>query len=266
MSVLLNGLVVVGGASAAAVLLAAHLHRLVPDQLRTDFKEHSGLISGVVGTMFAVTVGLMVVTTWGHLGSASANVNKEARALLDIYWYTQSIEPPEKTEIQGLARNYAQEVISREWPRMARTGQLNDDAWTTLDRVRIRLESMEPKGDGNKIRYGQALNRLNEIFDARRTRESDAKASVPPILWISLIASGVLVMAIPIIFGSPKLMTHGILAFGGTVVVAFVLFLIYQLNHPFIGAVRVSPDAFADALHSFHKIDMLWAHRGGPSS
>lgn len=258
MNLLFAGLPIVVGAGLVAAGIALVLHRSIPDATRSEFREHSTQITGVVGTLFAITAGFLVVTTWNALGHASNNVTTEASALVDSYWYARTLPEPQKAELTTLLRNYTTVAVDEEWPLMSRDKTLSPAAWAKVDQIRLFLESMPPgEADDShaNARYSQALSRVREVSDARRTRIGDAKTGVPPILWAALGLAGLLVVSVPVAIGAPKRWVHALLAFFAAAVVSFMLFLIWEFNNPFGGEVSVSSSPMDEALVAYDLID-----------
>lgn len=262
METVLSGCLVVFGAGAAAVLLAQLSHRFVPARVRRDLRVHGGLVSGIIAAMFAISVALVLSFSWGQLESATSDVRKEAGALVDIFWYAQTLDHPAQSTIEVLLRGYTSEVINQEWQAMAAGEPLPVAGWRDLDRLRQQFETMEPKGGGDTVRYAQALGRVTDLANARRARQVAATGSIPFILWAALVASGILVVAIPILLGNARPGVRGVLAFISAALVAFVVFLVYQINHPFSDGIRVPPTPFENSVTGFNEIEALW-NKGG---
>jgi hypothetical protein len=54
----------------------------------------------------------------------------------------------------------------------------------------------------------EILRRLNDLYDARRSRFQSAQAELPPILWWNLLAGAALVMIFCCFFGVPNIWMH----------------------------------------------------------
>jgi hypothetical protein len=90
--------------------------------------------------------------------------------------------------------------------------------------------------------------RLNELGAARRTRLLSAQASVPQLLWLLLVggAAVVLVLSYFLPHGSGR---GSKLALSATsCVIALTLFLIFVMDHPYTGNLRVDPTPLTDLL------------------
>jgi hypothetical protein len=68
--------------------------------------------------------------------------------------------------------------------------------------------------------------------------------SVPPILWIALIAGAVLTVGFTFLFGMSNTVAHGLMVMSLAALVVVSLILIKEMNYPFTGVTRVEPTAF----------------------
>src|SRR5215211_979074 len=64
-----------------------------------------GFIYAVLGVVYAVLLGFMVVAVWEEWNAAAATTDEEATALSEIFWIAGRM--PEGHHIQDLARSYA---------------------------------------------------------------------------------------------------------------------------------------------------------------
>jgi hypothetical protein len=67
---------------------------------------------------------------------------------------------------------------------------------------------------------------------------------VPPLLWIVLIAGGVLTVGFTFLFGLPNTTAHMLMVLTLTALVAISLVVIKEMDYPFTGVTKVDPTAF----------------------
>src|SRR3712207_9481884 len=94
------------------------VQRLVPIAVRRQHNDVAGFIYAVLGGVYAVLLGLMVVAVWEEWNTALRTVDDEASALAEIFWLADKIPESEGHHIQELVRSYAREVVDEEWPLM----------------------------------------------------------------------------------------------------------------------------------------------------
>jgi hypothetical protein len=99
--------------------------------------------------------------------------------------------------------------------------------------------------------YGEGLDRINELTDARNARLVEADEGIPTVLWGVLIVGGILVVGFTYLFGMDNTFVHKLMVAVLALIISFVLFTIGVLEYPFSGDVRVSPEPFELVLERF---------------
>ncbi len=75
------GVLVVCGASLAAVIGLTLVQRLVPATIRKEHNDVAGFIYAALGVIYAVLLALVVIAVWEEFGRARVTVESEANAL-----------------------------------------------------------------------------------------------------------------------------------------------------------------------------------------
>jgi Protein of unknown function (DUF4239) len=115
---IVNGVLVVGGVCLLALLGFELVHRLVPAGSRQRSNDVAGFIYAALGVIYAVLLALVVIAVWEEYQAASETVEQEANATAEIFWLGNRLPEPEGVHVQELAREYAEEVVHKEWPLM----------------------------------------------------------------------------------------------------------------------------------------------------
>ncbi|GAA2635627.1 DUF4239 domain-containing protein [Actinomadura fulvescens] len=241
---LLQAVVIAIVAALAAIAVFGGLGRLRPEGWRQKEDEAAGtLVTDVIKTMFAFVFAFVVVTGMQHYNDARENTTKEASELMQVYWAAHGMPDPEHREIQGLVREYTSAVVNEEWRAMS-DRRMSPRATATLDRLRDRLQQIEPRGDKMARMHDSALTSARNVSEARRLRALHAEQGLPGFLWIGLLVGAVLMICAPLLAGVQ--VTVRSVAMVGLLgaFVALAMFLIWNLNYPFGGGISVAPDAF----------------------
>ena len=125
------------------------VERLVPTGVRRQHNDVAGFIYAVLGVVYAVLLGLMVVAVWEEWNQAAQTADDEASSLAEIFWLAHRLPESEGRHIQELARSYARVVVDEEWPLWARKS--SPKAWDLLDEIRVDLQSFEPSTPGQQV-------------------------------------------------------------------------------------------------------------------
>jgi hypothetical protein len=155
------------------------VNRLIPTTLREDHNDVAGFIYAVVGVVYAVLLAFVVIAVWQNYEAARDTTVREADELAEIFFLAQRFPEPERTRIQELARSYARVVVDEEWPLIAE-GRASPRAWETLDELRDAVQGYEPRTEAGQALYGEELDRVNGLGDARRDRLIDARMGIRP--------------------------------------------------------------------------------------
>ncbi|RJL34074.1 DUF4239 domain-containing protein [Bailinhaonella thermotolerans] len=237
-------LLIVAAAAAVAGVSAVLLHRHVPAGVRARFRETGIVVTCLAGALFAITVGLAVVSAWERLDRAGEEVAAEADSAVDIFWYSRTLPAGQRGLMQRHLREYLAVVLYKEWAMMERSRAVSAEGWTLTDRLREGLQSVQPRTRGEVARYGQAMSRMHELLDARRARAARAAGGESPLLWAALAAAATAVIVPAVVFAADRLVVRVAAPAALAATVAAGLLLVHHLATPYAGPVRVSPDPF----------------------
>lgn len=153
---IVTGLFVICLAMLVAVGGLVLVQRLMPARRRLGHNDVAGFIYAVLGVVYAVLLGLMVVAVWEQWNAAIAATDQEASEVAEVFWLAHRLPQPEGRHLQELARLYAQVVVNEEWPLMER-GKMSPKAWAILDEIRDDMQGMKPSTDTQQVLYEQGL-------------------------------------------------------------------------------------------------------------
>jgi hypothetical protein len=212
--------------------------------------RHSNAASAVlsiVGTLFAVLLAFVVIVVWESQDKAGERTALEAGILGDLMRDAGLFPDPERTEFRNELREYGQAVIDEEWPAMA-NGQSSSHVWDVLDRLFGSFSRLKP-GTPREINFhSEMLTRLNELSDHRRLRLLSAGSKVPPLLWAVLIAGALITVGFSYFLGVEGDRAHALMTGSLAAMIALTLYLIFAIDRPFAGTLRVEPNAFRTVL------------------
>ena len=246
-------ILVILGAALAAALGAYVVEKIVPAAKREAHNDVIGFVYAVIGVAYAVLLGLVVIAAWNTLDQAKANAYAESNALIQLDWYGHSLPQPTHAQIEHLVEEYTTVVINEEWPRLAHQED-SPHAWAVYTQLRAVVQAQQPVAPAAVVRYQQALAASAELGNARRERVNQSADGVPALLWVALILGGIVTIGFAYLFGMKRTIAHAVVMFGLTLLVISLLMVVYELNFPFAGIVKVNPEAFRLALE---RIDAL---------
>jgi hypothetical protein len=224
----------------------AGLNQIWPWEKRRTYNDLIGWQLSVLGTTYAVILGFMLYTVWTAFGEADLNVDLEASAVVDIHRLAKGLPEPQRTQLQTLARSYANAVITLDWPQMTRgevpeaTEAINTEMWDTVISVRAASAT-------ETSAQQQALSQLVSLDQHRRTRILQSTKSLPKVLWCVLLAGGALTIISACAFGSANMKLQTLQVIGFSLLVSLSLVAIANIHRPFHGLIHVRTDAFLRA-------------------
>ena len=201
------------------------VQRSVPIAMRRQQNDVAGFIYAVLGVVYAVLLGLVVVAVWEQWNAAADMADQEATELAEVFWVADRMPESKGHNIQELVHSYARVVVEEEWPLM-RQGKSSQKAWALLDEIRSEVQDFQPSTPAQQVLYEQGLERVHELADARSERLLLADHGLPAILWVVLIIGGVVVIGFTYLFGLDSTVTHLLMVAALALIIALVLFTV----------------------------------------
>ena len=247
--------IVLAVATLATVVTYLVLGRILPERWRQSEVEASeafsiNSVNVLIGLLFSIVLAFVIAGVLDDYNNARSAAQQEANAIGAIYGYAQGISEPARSTWKNDSRHYASLVIDQDWPLMQHQ-QSSEAVWTALTILRNSIYAFRPADDREKTFQDKAIDKVQDAYDARRTRVDLVHAGVPNFLWFTLLGGAVLVALFPLItkpYFTARLLIS--VAIQG-LVIAGALYVVTVLNHPFTGAYRVEPNAFEILLDRF---------------
>jgi len=239
-----------------AVVLAAtasgiFLNRILPaHHLSKESKEIIHLGVGVIVTLTALVLGLLVASAKGSFDTKSDEIRQSSVKIIMVDSYLRQYGPEAK-EARDLLRRWVDGNAEAIWTPesgRARAEQSNAE-WTDFQ---DKLRALAPASDVQRRLHPKALDLVDELA---LTRLLLAEQSVSSIQTPFLL---VLVLWLGIIFASFGLFAPR----NGTVWVVMVLsalslstavFLVLELDEPFAGTIRISNAPYHVLIREIHR-------------
>lgn len=218
---------------------------------RNFHPEDDGAVTALhatVSTIYTVLLAFVVVIVWQQLTDAGSRVETEATRLSNILRDSQAFAPADEAAIRDAVHNYIQLTSTRDWQNMAEGKDADPLSNAAYEEIWEAVYRIEPVGVRQENFHAETVTRLNELGSARRSRLLGAKASVPAVMWLLLLVGGgmVLVLSYLLPHGSWKGSNFALGATGA--VISITLFLIFAMDHPYTGELRVDPTPLTDLI------------------
>jgi len=215
----------------------------VPLTLLQPHGEATNAIHQAIAILYGVAIGFTILLVWEQLNTAQATTQREASDVEAIYRHAEHLHESDGNRVQELSRSYAKVVVEEEWPLLAH-GQASPQAQNTVDELRESIQKLDPQTMGEQTLYSQMLTKVDELEENRGLRLLQSNEGVPPLLWIVLVITGIITVTFTYLFEIERPRMHMLLVASLTVVVALSLYTVRVIEHPFVGDVQASPEAF----------------------
>lgn len=246
-----DAVVIIGLSVIVSLLVLWIVRRVVPHERLKPHNDVSGFVYAAIGVMYAVVLGFAVISVWEEYRDAESDANQEANAVGSIYRLATGFPEPSRQGIQQTALTYTTAVIEEEWPSLVRGSGPSPVAASSLDQLWASFYDVEFSTAQEAALYAEGLDQLDRLAGLRRERLADAEGGLLGIMWGVLIGGAVLTVLFPCAFGVENGLVHALIIATLAATLGLLLFLTYDLNHPFRGDVHVQPDGFTRLLEQF---------------
>jgi hypothetical protein len=230
-----------------AALLGMVLQTVLPrHHLHADSKDVVKLGMGLVGTMAALVLGLLVASAKGSYDAQSTEITDLAAnvVLLDRMLAHYG---PETTEVRGMLRNTVSVIIEQLWSRApgskGRVGSPSGGGEIFFD----KLQQLSPRDDAQRSLLAQASSMALGIGKTRwlMYEQNVTGVSIPMLV--------ILVSWLAIIFASfglfaPRNATVVVSLFVSAISVSGAVLLILEMYSPYAGIIQISQAPLRAAL------------------
>src|SRR5438067_8234825 len=231
----------------AVTFLGGRLARVLPEeQLSAESKDAMKLALGLVATMTAILLGLLISSAKGSFDTARSQVMQMAAkvALLDR---VLKLYGPEATDARHALRDAIADGIRRTWPA-ERSGPVRLDPNPQMgDALYAPISHLTPRDDAQRALKTEAATLMMQLAEIRALLQAQAVPSVSKPLLIALMI-WLVVIFLGFSLLAPSNATSTLALMAGAFSVACAIFIILELDFPFAGIVRVSSEPMIKTL------------------
>jgi hypothetical protein len=209
--------------------------------------EVAGFKFSVIGVLYAVLLGFVVIAVWEDYRNTETAVRDEVKAIVDLNQLSYALPADSGNAIRKPLFDYAKEVRTGEWATMAR-GFPSVHAGHALAHLTQAIFDLKVEELRELALFQSAVHLLGVIADNRNERLDSADGSVPPILWLVLIGGALVTLGYPAFFGTSNLVAQTLMTATLAALVALALLPALILDYPFTGQGRISSAPFDQAL------------------
>ena len=238
---------VVGTAVIYSVALQLLFRRWLGVEILSLNNEVAGFKFAVVGVSYAVLLAFVMIVVWEDYRGTEAAVRNEAKALSDLHEISFALPDESSALIRDQVLDYAELVRSQEWEAMS-LGSASPEVAQELNRLTRQITNVEPVTLQDQSLYSRALHLRTAIADNRSERLDGAQGTIPAVLWIVLVAGGLITLSYTSFFASPRPLAQILMTTGLAATVALIFWVSLALNFPFSGQLRISSAPIDEAV------------------
>jgi len=234
--------------SGGAILGMFLRSRLPGHQLSADAKDVVRLGTGLIGTIAALVLGLLIASAKNAFDTQSTQVQQLTSnvILLDRLLAAYG---PETVDARNVLRRSIAALTERVWhPDTSNSSKKTrfEESHESEEFV-AKLLSLSPKSEVQRSLKDRAVETTTEIAKARLLSFVQADGSIPIPFLVVLIFWITIIFASFSLFAEPNaVVVFSLLIFAASA--AGAIFLILELTHPFSGLMQISDEPLRNAL------------------
>ncbi len=239
-------------ALVAAVLLGRRVRRQLPDDhLSADSRDSVKLAMGLVATMTALLLGLLVSSAKGTYDTQRTQIIVMASKVAFLGRVLNAYGP-EAAGARVEVRAAVVDAVHRMWPdQPGARGELTTNT-PAGDGVYAALQALTPRDDLQRGLKEQATSLVVDIGQIRMLMLAQAVPSIPKLLLITVGCWLVIIFLCFSLLAPPNATTFVALA-AAALSVAGAVFLMMELDQPLGGMIRISSEPITHAVQQLAK-------------
>lgn len=242
-------LVVVAPTALTVFALVRFRHHAAVERLKTDI-EVTSFTFAIISVIYAVLLGFAVLVVWEKYHDAGAAVMKEAGAAASLYRLSDGLGHEAGAALRGKLTAYLKSAVAEDWPEMQRGGSSEETTRKLSDLYGAALAAAAPAG-GESAVLSKIFDELSIVTQARRDRNALAAGVVPGIIWVVLVAGGIMTVGSAFFFTSQNLFAQVVMTGMLSVIVCLAILAVISISYPFTGPVGVGPAPLTGLLGDF---------------
>jgi hypothetical protein len=224
-------------------------HRLPGHHLSSDSKDVVKLGAGMIATLAALVLGLLIASAKGTFETITNEVRQTGSKIILLDRILAQYGP-ETGEARDFLRRGVTRAVDQIWPdetkkvALEQVGQLGSG----MEPFQDRLRRLSPRTEAQRELKAKALQVSADIAEARWLLAEQAGRSSIPIPFLVILIFWLTVIFASFGLFSPRNSTVLIVMFLCALSVAGSLYLILELDQPYNGIMKISSDPLRKAI------------------
>ena len=248
----MNSLLTAGGITACligAVLGGLRLRRALPEHhLSTESRDTVKLAMGLVATMAALLLGLLVSSAKGNYDTARTQMIQMSAKVAFIDRVLQ-LYGPEARPVRVQFHHVVNEAVTRIWESDASLADRLAPHTESADALYLAIQHLTPQDDTQRTLKAQAATLAMELAQLRALMFAQSVTSIARQLLLA-VASWLVAIFFSFSLLAPRNATATAALLVSALSVAGAIYLLLELDQPFGGLIRVSSTPILHAVQN----------------
>jgi hypothetical protein len=221
------------------------------DDLREEVKDVIKLSMGLVGTMAALVLGLLIASAKNTYDTKSAQIRQITANIIEIDLELERYGP-EARNLRLLLRSAIPPLVGQIWNEGDRANLTAYSANPEGQELIKRVQQLQPDNESKRTLQTQVLSTAGNLAQARLSLFTESNDWIPApflvilIFWLAIIFASFGVLVRPDRVRHERIVI--VTFFVGALSVASAIFLILEMGRPFDGLMQISSEAPRHAL------------------
>jgi hypothetical protein len=234
------------------IFLGGRLSRVLPEeQLSDDSRDAVKLALGLVATMTAILLGLLISSAKGAFDTARTEVMQMA-AKVTLLDRVLRLYGPEAMDARRALRDAIAEGVRRTWPAEESRRARLDPNEQAGDAIYVAISRLAPHDEAQRALKTQAATLMIQLAEFRALVQAQAVSAVSKPLLIALVI-WLVVIFLGFSLLAPATTTSTLALVAGAFSVSCAVMIIIELDYPFAGIIRIPSEPMMNALAHLDK-------------
>jgi hypothetical protein len=243
---------IVFGCLVRSVLVGITIRGLLPQaHLSTETKDAVKVAMGLVATMSALVLGLLVSSAKGSYDIQRTEVIQMA-AKISFLDRVLTAFGPEAAGVRAQLRRVIEESIQQMWPAAMRQPTDRNPNIQEGNLLYGALERLSPQNDAQTALKSYATTQAVDLAQLRSLLTAQSVPSLSEAMLI-IVVSWLVVIFVGFSVIAPRNATAILALILSALAVSGAIFLILELDQPFGGLIGISSEPMLNALHQLGK-------------
>jgi hypothetical protein len=240
---------IIFGCIFGGTLLGMLLRAILPtEHLGADSKDVVKLGMGLIGTMTALVLGLLIASA---KSSFDTQRNGLAQLAGNVIFLDRTLARygPESKDVRETIRASVADLLQRTWPaENPQPGQAEKGGTEgRYEGVYEKLQALAPANDTQRTLQAQAVRIATDIGQARWLMFAQRGRSIPTPFLVVMVCWLTLILLSFSLFATPNA-TVFVTLLVCALAISSAVFLILELDQPFAGMLQISSEPLRNAL------------------